>query len=126
CEFWAQGKCAADTTCPFSHAGEGHALQRLPCRFFKSGSCQRGAECIWSHDLKTEPCVFHHLKQAKGGCKNGEACAFSHEPMTDQQRLVLEHEQERFEKRQSSGGCWKGPGCKFSHDPISKEEKDRL
>ncbi|TPX56960.1 hypothetical protein PhCBS80983_g04162 [Powellomyces hirtus] len=99
CEFWAQGKCAADTTCPFSHAGEGHALQRLPCRFFKSGSCQRGAECIWSHDLKTEPCVFHHLKQAKGGCKNGEACAFSHEPMTDQQRLVLEHEQERFEKR---------------------------
>ncbi|KAI8818645.1 uncharacterized protein EV422DRAFT_498787, partial [Fimicolochytrium jonesii] len=95
CEFWQQGRCNQGDNCPYSHDGEGSSFaERLPCRFYKSGSCQRGDECIYSHDLKSEPCVFFHLKQHKGGCQKGDECPFSHEPMTDEQKEILKHEQE--------------------------------
>ncbi|KAJ3010800.1 hypothetical protein HKX48_007200, partial [Thoreauomyces humboldtii] len=101
CEFWQAGRCQLGDQCPYSHAGEGsNFLDGLPCRFFKSGSCKAGDDCKWSHDLKKEPCVFHHLERHKAkGCVKGDACPFSHDPMTEEQKKRLDHEEERYAAR---------------------------
>ncbi|KAJ3187809.1 hypothetical protein HDU85_006202 [Gaertneriomyces sp. JEL0708] len=97
CEFYAAGGCKMGEHCPFSHAGPGATFEESkPCRFFKSGSCVRGAHCPWSHDMKIEPCVFFHFKK---GCVKGDDCPFSHAEITEEQRQVLEHEQQRWKQK---------------------------
>ncbi|KAA8549161.1 hypothetical protein F0562_000845 [Nyssa sinensis] len=48
------------------------------CRFFASGSCNRGDQCSFSHSLQaTRPvCKFFFSFQ---GCRNGDSCFFSHD-----------------------------------------------
>ncbi|KAI9030441.1 hypothetical protein DFJ74DRAFT_586835, partial [Hyaloraphidium curvatum] len=52
------------------------------CKYFKVGSCNRGAECEFSHELKHEPCKFYHWF---GRCKGGDKCDFSHAPLNERQ-----------------------------------------
>ncbi|XP_071718956.1 DExH-box ATP-dependent RNA helicase DExH8-like [Rutidosis leptorrhynchoides] len=47
------------------------------CRFFVSGTCNKGSECSYSHsfDAKRPVCKFFFSMK---GCKNGNECFFSH------------------------------------------------
>ncbi len=45
------------------------------CKFFISGSCNKGSSCHFSHDLKKFPCKFYH---ALGYCDKANFCPFSH------------------------------------------------
>lgn len=48
------------------------------CRYFLSGKCNRGEQCIFSHSLqaKKATCKFFFSLQ---GCRNGASCYFSHD-----------------------------------------------
>lgn len=48
------------------------------CRYFLSGKCNRGDQCIFSHSLqaKKATCKFFFSLQ---GCRNGASCHFSHD-----------------------------------------------
>src|SRR5438128_595301 len=64
----------AQENCEFRHEGE-RAKKTEVCKFFKGGCCQRGAECLYSHNLRDEVCS--HLR-ATGRCPYGDRCQFSH------------------------------------------------
>ncbi|KAG0359659.1 hypothetical protein BG005_000377 [Podila minutissima] len=57
--------------------------RRGVCKFEKSGSCVKGEACLFSHNLKEEPCIHYHLS---GICTNGVDCRFGHDPITEEQR----------------------------------------
>lgn len=48
------------------------------CRYFLSGMCNRGDQCIFSHSVKAKKatCKFFFSLQ---GCRNGASCYFSHD-----------------------------------------------
>lgn len=48
------------------------------CRYFVSGSCNRGSQCLFSHSFtaKRPTCKFFFSFQ---GCRNGDSCFFSHD-----------------------------------------------
>ena len=53
---------------------------RFYCRFYKNGMCNKGSECIYSHDRSlsnrgTLPCKYF----STGTCAYGDNCRFSHE-----------------------------------------------
>ncbi|KAL5713084.1 RNA helicase [Ranunculus cassubicifolius] len=48
------------------------------CRFFVSGSCNKGSECSFSHSLQAKRPVCKFFLSYKG-CRNGESCFFSHD-----------------------------------------------
>ncbi|KAL8100970.1 hypothetical protein AgCh_033010 [Apium graveolens] len=52
------------------------------CRYFLSGNCNRGEQCIFSHSLqaKKATCKFFFSLQ---GCRNGASCYFSHDMETN-------------------------------------------
>jgi hypothetical protein len=59
---------------PFSAAN----LQHIPCKFFKSGACTAGKNCLFSHsrDPPSENFVCKYF--LKGNCKFGAKCSLSH------------------------------------------------
>ncbi|KAJ3105831.1 hypothetical protein HDU97_007475 [Phlyctochytrium planicorne] len=65
------------------------------CRFFRSRLCTRGSECIFSHDLSSEPCAFHNLPEL-GGCAKGNACPFSHAELDEAVLQVMKDEHQGF------------------------------
>ncbi len=95
CTAWSLGKCVLDIACAYSHEGPGYdPRSRQLCFFARNGSCLKGSSCIYSHDKSTFPCVFYHFST----CKN-EKCLFSHEPITPEQKLMLELDQKKYEQR---------------------------
>eukprot|EP00438_Fugacium_kawagutii_P001437 Skav215658 [mRNA] locus=scaffold2880:64721:72670:- [translate_table: standard] len=55
CKFWQKGQCRR-AHCDFAHGEEEKkaACKLLPCRFFASGSCRLGPDCLYRHDHLTE------------------------------------------------------------------------
>ncbi|RIA85623.1 hypothetical protein C1645_879166 [Glomus cerebriforme] len=53
-------------------------LAHIPCKFFKSGACTAGKNCVFSHS-KDPPSDNYVCKYyLKGNCKFGSKCALSH------------------------------------------------
>ncbi|GJT59842.1 DExH-box ATP-dependent RNA helicase DExH8 isoform X1 [Tanacetum coccineum] len=54
-----------------------NGLEASICRFFASGTCNKGSECLYSHSLEARrpACKFFISLQ---GCRNGSSCFFSH------------------------------------------------
>lgn len=97
CSFWIEGRChkvlkllvspliLQGENCTFSHDIPQRKHTEI-CKFYRSGFCDRGDNCIFSHggllnlpyliniDLKAEPCAFFK----SGKCKNGDQCRFGH------------------------------------------------
>jgi hypothetical protein len=53
---------------------------RKICRFFQTGSCRYGLNCLYRHEFfpfaSSAPCKFFNTPK---GCKNGDACFFMHQ-----------------------------------------------
>eukprot|EP00928_Gymnodinium_smaydae_P034124 TRINITY_DN24262_c0_g1_i2.p1 TRINITY_DN24262_c0_g1~~TRINITY_DN24262_c0_g1_i2.p1 ORF type:complete len:772 (-),score=97.50 TRINITY_DN24262_c0_g1_i2:135-2450(-) len=64
-------------------SGKGASTSKLPCRFYRSGSCAYGENCRFSHDADTSypaglsPLCRNHY--SPGGCRFGTRCHFRHE-----------------------------------------------
>ncbi|KAF9327587.1 hypothetical protein BG006_009119 [Podila minutissima] len=61
-----------------SQASKAANLQHIPCKFFKSGACTAGKNCLFSHNRDSSP-EQHVCKYfLKGNCKFGAKCSLSH------------------------------------------------
>ncbi|KAF9386035.1 hypothetical protein CPB97_004175, partial [Podila verticillata] len=61
-----------------SQASKAANLQHIPCKFFKSGACTAGKNCLFSHNRDASP-EQHVCKYfLKGNCKFGAKCSLSH------------------------------------------------
>lgn len=49
--------------------------QRVTCKYFLEGSCLRGNDCLYAHDMSRKICRFW----LQGGCLAGPSCLFLHE-----------------------------------------------
>ncbi|KAG0256362.1 hypothetical protein BG011_004592 [Mortierella polycephala] len=83
-------------------------LQHIPCKFFKSGACTAGKNCLFSHnrDPPSEAIVCKYF--LKGNCKFGAKCSLSHSFLASDRKTSallpggsLGHN--RLERRASSG-----------------------
>lgn len=54
------------------------------CKFFLTGSCHKGAQCTFSHNLADFPCKYLH---ATGYCEKGEQCKFSHKILQSDEEI---------------------------------------
>lgn len=94
CRRWINGKCYKREECPFLHQGEQIKSSEI-CKFFRTGNCSRGLDCLYSHNLKSEACKFLSLR---GQCGKGEDCPYSHEPQ-DIQKAIEIHKQKLEEQK---------------------------
>ncbi|KAG5463136.1 MAG: hypothetical protein BJ554DRAFT_1542 [Olpidium bornovanus] len=61
-----------------SRRASGSSLQHVPCKFYKSGACTAGKNCMFSHNRESTPDGFICRYFVKGNCKFGNKCALSH------------------------------------------------
>src|SRR5215469_7181769 len=62
-------------------------LAHIPCKFFKSGACTAGKNCVFSHS-KDPPSDNYVCKYfLKGNCKFGSKCALSHALPNERNKL---------------------------------------
>ena len=88
CRFYLKGSCQKGAECPFSHDRSPDKVAMV-CRFHLSGSCLKGTTCLYGHDLKLVPCQFFHAEDGSHRCERGDGCTFSHAPLRDDQRAYL-------------------------------------
>ncbi|TLD21327.1 hypothetical protein PspLS_08889 [Pyricularia sp. CBS 133598] len=108
CRFFASGRCAKGTTCPFAHVTSPSNMARpeqnaaqyskkaVTCHYFLAGRCTRGDECVFLHQTpptetegtKAPPHDANAMDRrsqlpcryfARGECRSGEACPFYHD-----------------------------------------------
>ncbi|KAG0095750.1 hypothetical protein BGZ93_005514 [Podila epicladia] len=93
-----------------SQASKAANLQHIPCKFFKSGACTAGKNCLFSHNRDSSP-EQHVCKYfLKGNCKFGAKCSLSHSFLSlDRKSSALQPNSNgsggraRLERRASSG-----------------------
>ena len=85
CIHFYMGNCKYGFNCLFSHSIKRQIVKPEPpkeiCRkLYLENFCPQGNKCRFSHDLRTEPCIYNSL----GKCKfSAESCRFSHEKKVD-------------------------------------------
>lgn len=103
---------------------------RTLCKFWLSGKCEKGNECIWLHDedaggMEPQPCKFW----LQGTCKNGDRCTWPHDDLGSSHKGKGKGKEKgkgmdkgkgkgtmcRFFER---GLCQKGNACEWSHGPA--------
>ena len=63
------------------------------CKYIVTNTCQRGADCDYSHDLSIFPCKYLH---GTGFCEKGQACKFSHKILNNDEIQKFMKENEEF------------------------------
>jgi hypothetical protein len=71
CQFYVHGSCNKGHECPFSHEITQVKKTNELCKYFLTGSCLKGDECLYSHNTMMFPCKFFH---AIGYCESGDNC----------------------------------------------------
>ncbi|GJJ77902.1 hypothetical protein EMPS_10261 [Entomortierella parvispora] len=93
-----------------SQSSKAANLQHIPCKFFKSGACTAGKNCLFSHNR--DPVAETHVCKyfLKGNCKFGMKCSLAHTfPAQDRKSLLSGNGsgsnlgRNRLERRASSG-----------------------
>ncbi|ORZ40417.1 hypothetical protein BCR44DRAFT_1386132, partial [Catenaria anguillulae PL171] len=54
------------------------STQHIPCKFYRSGQCQAGDKCSFSHATEQPASPLYCKYYAKGHCKFGSKCALPH------------------------------------------------
>ncbi|KAF9100165.1 hypothetical protein BGX23_003993 [Mortierella sp. AD031] len=103
CIYFLQGTCRK-AVCTFKHdisaqqaamaaqgaeseiKREANRKARGICNYEKSGSCAKGDQCPFSHDLSEEPCTYYHLR---GICERGALCRFGHSAISPERLRKL-------------------------------------
>ncbi|KAM3175674.1 hypothetical protein ACTXT7_008071 [Hymenolepis weldensis] len=96
CRFYMEGRCQKGSECPYSHDFI-PAKKKDLCKFYAAGSCSKGSACPFMHN--EFPCKFFHLKN---NCYHGNTCKFSHAPLSPDSQAMLEKYVEEIEKKKSS------------------------
>ncbi|KAF9939259.1 hypothetical protein BGZ67_009749 [Mortierella alpina] len=108
-----------------SQSSKAANLQHIPCKFFKSGACTAGKNCLFSHsrDPPSENFVCKYF--LKGNCKFGAKCSLSHSFLAlDRKTSALMPgggggslgRNNRLERRASSGAILNNP---WALEPLS-------
>ncbi|KAF9951539.1 hypothetical protein BGZ72_006959 [Mortierella alpina] len=107
-----------------SQSSKAANLQHIPCKFFKSGACTAGKNCLFSHsrDPPSENFVCKYF--LKGNCKFGAKCSLSHSFLAlDRKTSALMPggggslgRNNRLERRASSGAILNNP---WAPEPLS-------
>lgn len=84
CKFYQEGRCH-NAECTFLHEGPLNKKPNDICRYYLVGACQKGDNCVYSHDFSTFPCRYYHLENE---CRDRN-CRFSHQPITPERKLEL-------------------------------------
>jgi len=76
--------------------------EKVLCRYFMVGACQKGASCPYSHDKNisnkgTLPCRFYQA----GTCANGTNCRFSHGEPDPVQQLSIQMDSFAFDQSEA-------------------------
>ena len=90
------------------------------CKFFLTGSCHRGNQCTFSHNLGDYPCKYLH---ATGSCEKGDICKFSHKLLESQDeinRFIDDNEQFLADLMRDRG--WTNLGDFYLNRVREKEE----
>jgi hypothetical protein len=84
CKFYQEGRCSNDT-CGFLHEGPLNKKENEICKYHLVGACQKGENCIYSHDFSTFPCKYFHLENE---CRD-KLCRFSHSAISEEKKMEL-------------------------------------
>ena len=84
------------------HITEKHTAKaeekKFPCRFWRRGSCKKGLDCDFSHEVKIiKPCRYW----ARGTCSYGSECRFAHNSLPE---------------CRYGDNCRAWPNCRFQHE----------
>ncbi|KAI6374635.1 hypothetical protein MCOR25_003100 [Pyricularia grisea] len=118
CRFFASGRCAKGTSCPFPHVTprdmarpeqntvQQYSKKAVTCHYFLAGACKRGDACVFLHQTpaRTEiedaeasadaDATVPRSSQlpcryfARGECRSGEACLFQHDASQAPSRVI--------------------------------------
>ncbi|KAF9086883.1 hypothetical protein BGX29_001154 [Mortierella sp. GBA35] len=108
-----------------SQSSKAANLQHIPCKFFKSGACTAGKNCLFSHsrDPPSENFVCKYF--LKGNCKFGAKCSLSHSFLAlDRKTSALlptggSLGRTRLERRASSGAILNNNLWQQQTEPLS-------
>jgi len=98
-----------------------HCFKEL-WKFYKTGSCKKGDDCPYSHNLNLHPCKFIH---ATGTCKNGDKCEFSHNRLDHHEILLFIEENEKFLDQIFKECGSTNLGQYYSQFKIDKEKRQK-
>ena len=104
CYFYDTSTCLK-SNCPFSHDFvpskqylKSFMIARndsVLCKYYRQGGCEKGSNCLFSHDLNRFPCVHHHLYN---NCLKSD-CKWSHSALDDRMKDWLKLDQQDYESR---------------------------
>lgn len=93
------------------------APDKVPCRFWKMGMCNKGLDCSFKHEgergVPPRPpiCKYHRV----GRCDQGDNCKFSHDLAA-----------EPCKHWTTTGRCPYGEKCAYSHEPVAPEVAEQI
>ncbi|KAK3824699.1 MAG: hypothetical protein J3Q66DRAFT_293450 [Benniella sp.] len=103
-------------------------MPRKNCRYFMRGSCPKGDDCTYKHDVAARDANMlapesEEIKRARGVCKyvrkgachKGPLCRYTHD--LKQVPCLFYH---------LKGVCDNGVLCRFGHSPLSEEQLREL
>lgn len=105
-----------------SNPASASASKKIVCKYWMEGKCEKGSECIFSHDIipritvqeakaNAPACRFHIL----GTCLKGSGCMYSHDLSKVPCRFF-----------HVKGTCSASSKCRFSHQPIDAITMEKL
>ncbi|CAG8751756.1 22125_t:CDS:1 [Dentiscutata erythropus] len=115
CKFFKSGACTAGKNCVFSHSKDPSA-DNYVCKYYLKGNCKYGSRCALSHNLPNGNSKANGRSSKNGGNLNGSRNGISNNiPEIRSPIMHPQYSQDEFQPLNS-------PGIPFSRIPISPPE----